>query len=630
MIARKNKAAVGSPGLGWKLLAGLSVAAFLGAGVAQAGVKVVSLLDKVDGPAVAGGTLRIYGARNGAFSGKVIAPWGSRASVPKLSGPGKLPAAGITVRYGHPDGRPRERAGRPRFNGLHPEPSAPMKASKYYKPHSTQPVWLTVKVPADAKPGKYTGTWSVGGASVKVELHVADWKVPDVKDWTTHVGFIQSPDSVAMHYKVTMWSAEHWKLIEESFKGLGKVGNRSLYIPLQRRTHFGNPHSMVHWTKKDGKLEPDLSIVKKYIDLAVKHMGKLPVVCLYAWEMNNPGASSFPASVPVAQRQKDRDILITVKNGGKLEEAAGPKWGTPECVEFWKPVFTGIHGMLKKHGIGESMMLGISGDYVPSPKAAKDLASAAPPGTKWVCHAHTAPTKVHEADVGLTASVWGVKGVMDPDAPRRWKYMRPRYYGWQRKKGWLLTAFPRYGCFYGNALSPFSPNALAMYRSAAEGAMIATGRPKRSPGVNGFERLGTDFWPVLKDKRGRGSPICGRYPECRWGQLRIDAATAAILAPGKKGAVATERLEMLREGLQEAEARIFIEKALVGKKITGALATRVQKMLDDRTKEFIKAAKGRGSKTKSWGEWAGGDRWQKSSAALYAGAAEVAKKTGAK
>jgi len=592
-------------------------------------VKVISVLDWVDGPAVADGTLRIYGAQNGTFSGKVVAPWGTKALTPKLSGPGKLPSSNIIVRYAHPDGRPRYRTVRPAFNGLHPEPCAQMKASKRYKPYSTHPVWLTVRVPTDARPGTYTGTWNVGGGNVKVELHVADWKIPDVKDWTTHTGFIQSPDSVAMQYKVEMWSDEHWKLIEESFKGLAELGNRSLYLPLQRRTHFGNPHSMVYWTRKGSELEPDLSIVNKYIDLAVKHMGKLSVVCVYAWEMDNPSAKSFPAMKSAAERLCDREILISVKNNGKLEEAIAPKWGTPECVAFWKPVFFGIQGILKKHGLEKSMMLGISGDYAPSKEAAKGLVSAAPPGTKWVCHAHGAPNKVHGVDVGLTASVWGFKGPVDPDAPPRWNasWEKPHYYGWQRKPGWLLTGFPRYGCFYGNKASQIGPHPMAICRALAEGAMTAGGKIAKSPGCNGFDRMGADFWPVLAGSRGRSLPICGRYPESNWGQLKINFATAAILAPGKNGAVPTGRLEMIREGLQEAEARIFIEKALVGKKISGPDAARLQKLLDVRVKDFLK---GRGNKGRNWPKWAEGDRWHKASAALYAAAAEVAKKTGAK
>jgi len=597
------------------------------------GVKVISVLDWVDGPAVADGTLRIYGARNGTFSGKVVAPWGTKASVPTLKGPSKLPASNFIVRYGHPDGRTRFARSRPPFNGLHPEPSGEMKASKRYKPHAVHPVWLTVRVPADAKPGTYTGTWSVGEGSVKVELHVADWKIPDVKDFTTHVGFIQSPDSVAMQYKVPMWSEEHWKLIESTFEHLSEVGNKSLYLPLQRRTHFGNQHSMVHWTKRGDTLEPDFSIVKKYIDLAVKHMGRLSVVCLYAWEMDNEKARSFPSSIPAAEKERLKnlkpDILITVKNGGKLEEAIAPKWGTPECVVFWKPVCHGIHGILKKHGLEESMMLGISGDIEPSETCVKDLTSAAPPGTKWVCHQHPARNNVHGVPAGLTASVWGFKGPVDPDAPFRWNaaWEKHRYYGWQRKKGWLLTAYPRYGCFYGNRVSQLGPHPLAQYRSLAEGAMAAGGKIAKSPGCNGFDRMGADFWPVLVGKRGAGVPLCGRYPKSGWGSLKITTATTAIVAPGKNGPVATERLEMIREGLQETEARIFIEKALVGKKISGPDAARLQKLLDVRIKAFLKATTNKG---RNWPKWAEGDRWHKASAALYAAAVEVAKKTGAK
>ena len=42
----------------------------------------------------------------------------------------------------------------------------------------------------------------------------------------------------------------------------------------------------------------------------------------------------------------------------------------------------------------------------------------------------------------------------------------------------------------------------------------------------------------------------------------LDIQTA-LLAPGKAGAVPTARFEVLREGLQECEARIAIDKALV-------------------------------------------------------------------
>ena len=59
-----------------------------------------------------------------------------------------------------------------------------------------------------------------------------------------------------------------------------------------------------------------------------------------------------------------------------------------------------------------------------------------------------------------------------------------------------------------------------------------------------------------------------------------------LLAPGPDGAVGTSRLEVFREGLQECEARIAIESALVDEarkaKLGPALAARAQEVLDHR------------------------------------------------
>lgn len=562
--------------------------------------------------------LRIYGARNGVFSGKIVAPLGTTVSAPTLNGPSKLPASAIQVLYQHPDSPGRYRKSRPVFNGLHPDPPGAMAASRFYKPHVIQPIWLFIRVPVDAAPGKYTGTWRVGSVDVKVELEVADFKIPGALDFATHAGFIQSPESVAMQYGVEMWSDKHWELLAKSFKLLGELGAKSLYIPLQRRTHFGNPHSMVRWIPKgEGKYEHDFSIVEKYVATAVKHLGKIPMVCLYAWEINVPGAGAPPSGLTAGEENKDRDILITIKKGDKLEEAVGPKWGTPQCAEFWKPVFGGIRKILAKHGIADSMMVGIVGDYRPSEKAIADIAAASP-GTKWVAHAHALVLKIGDLPTGMAASVWGIGGMSDPAAAIKRHEQKRRYYGWKKK--FRLVVFPRYGCFFGNAISPRSPQPLAMYRSLAEGAIVSQGQPKLSPGCKGFDRFGADFWRVLKDRRGRGFAIDARYPETTWGQLRISFATPAILAPGKDGAVMTDRFQMIREGLQEVEARIAIEKALLGNKLDKATAARLQKMLDDRVRGFIAGTLGKG---KGWIDWAKGD-WQAMSAKLYAAAAEVA------
>jgi hypothetical protein len=148
-----------------------------------------------------------------------------------------------------------------------------------------------------------------------------------------------------------------------------------------------------------------------------------------------------------------------------------------------------------------------------------------------------------------------------------------------------------------------------------------TGGPK-DLGTHGIGRLGADFWNVLADRRGRKSELCGRYPETAWGQLKVTYCAQHFLAPGRDGAIGTAQLEMFREGAQEIEARVFIEKALADPakkaKLGNKLAYRAQALLDDRTRVLhscLEVLDKRGPVTLGI---------QEQSEALYALAAEVA------
>ena len=58
---------------------------------------------------------------------------------------------------------------------------------------------------------------------------------------------------------------------------------------------------------------------------------------------------------------------------GRQEEAEGPKWGTPEVREFWRPAFDGLREMLAKRGLEKSLMVGVAGDSRPNKDAVEDL-----------------------------------------------------------------------------------------------------------------------------------------------------------------------------------------------------------------------------------------------------------------
>jgi hypothetical protein len=69
------------------------------------------------------------------------------------------------------------------------------------------------------------------------------------------------------------------------------------------------------------------------------------------------------------------------------------------------------------------------------------------------------------------------------------------------------------------------------------------------------------------------------------GQTGLGNSVTDLFGPGPDGPASTVRLENAREGNQEAEARVFIEKALLDKAapLPDDLAKGCQQVLDERT-----------------------------------------------
>ena len=155
----------------------------------------------------------------------------------------------------------------------------------------------------------------------------------------------------------------------------------------------------------------------------------------------------------------------------------------------------------------------------------------------------------------------------------------------------------------------------------------------------GIGRLGADFWRVLKDRRGkRTSRISSRYPKSHWRNLNL---VTSLLAPGPNGPASTNRYEQFREGVQESEARIVIERALTDpalrKRLGPDLAKRCQEELDERMlfmwkglsslqlngREFGYATAWRWTAGVEGHRWYVGSGWQERSRRLFELAGEV-------
>jgi hypothetical protein len=571
------------------------------------------------------GPVFMVGARNGTFGGQIVAgdekPMkGLRVEVADLKGPGTIPASAVQVRYGLPDGAPGERGPAP-FDSLEETPPAEVPVNPKYG-FAVQPLWVTVRIPEDAKPGDYSGTLTVrvegeAPAAVPLAVRVLNWKLPPPQAFSACLDIAESPESVAMAYNVPLWSPEHLKLLDKTFALLGQLGNKTLYITAIRRTHWGNEQAVIRWKEgDDGELTPDFSLAEKYLDLAMKHMGKFPGLIFYCWEPFE--SEGHVSGTGTAARTFDKPILITVIDPDTGEPAAriGPAWGTPEAAALWKKFAAGAQDMLKKRGMENNMLLGLVGDSRPTKQAMDDVAGSIP-GARWAVHSHYLCPEWQGYPMGMFNALWGIGcDLKDPTQGYSFGWSNPRWMG-----------------YFAREMSPRST--LMEHRTKVEAwiGAVTAGRPFVAKGIGprGLGRLGADFWPVVKDERGRiRGTLAGRYPEACWGQLNLNNGVPHCLGRGKDGPVATARSEGFREGLQEIEARVYLEKAILDDALKDTLGDdlrkRIRDTLDERIRVCIQAARYTGAAEVE--PWYIASGWQARSERLFGLAAEVSAKLG--
>jgi hypothetical protein len=530
--------------------------------------------------------VRLVAARGGVFSGQVLVGSGRklaglRASVGALTGPGgaSLPASAVQVRYGqgHPVSEMNTLSANAQGNrGLEsvgkslamlryaPEAKRPKgMRSKHFRvwrrkilsevffydhlaprpPESLPaercvPVWVTVSVPRKAAPGGYTGTLSIsaGGAKKEVPLrvHVMDWTVPQPKDFATIMAVEPSPYGVAAHYEVEPWSDRHFELMENTFRLLGEIGNDMVVVPVLLGTEFGNgDDSMIRWKKTGPGYSCDLSILDRFLTVIKRHGHPLCIsfVVCHSPQGDGPG-------------KEHPQVLLA--DGKPLDV---PKPGSAAAIALWKPLAAGLKETLKKHGLDGSLHWGYLGDILNGPinDTIKMFGEIAP-GVGWARGAHGWGKEGGPFSFSTTVRMTGTP--LD-----RAGHIRS-YKGWGRK--WRRLVFTRVENPTSNVYGFTGP---IRYRQAPEAALAA--------GNDGIGRWGADYW--------------ARTYKC-WGN--VSPTVLSLFWPGPKGAEGGARFEILREGLQEAEARVCLEKKLENKAYAaGAAGEKAQALLDRRIAE---------------------------------------------
>jgi len=248
----------------------------------------------------------------------------------------------------------------------------------------------------------------------------------------------------------------------------------------------------------------------------------------------------------------------------------------------------------------------------------------------WVQEGHGRWTKkVYDiAEVGYQTTVWGGFRFADGlrQSNQRGAPIMKSLYGWNTQR--LDAVFER-----NTSLDDYPTTRWRFFPATA-----VTGE------LRGIGRIGADYWRAVKDDRGRRVGWAhNRFEEGRWGGSSINLNLCnPVLAPGPDGPLATTRLVALIEGVQECEARIFIERALITPELRARLgaelAARAEKALHERLRDMWKSLSNYqlggpmffGAGAWRWApgiaghKWYIGSGWQDKTGELYALAAEVA------
>ena len=561
---------------------------------------------------------------------------GLKATVSELKSAqgGVIPANAIQVAYVY------------QFNGLDLEPPGDLEPSTLNRGFGddprvsnrplgdlagvVQPVWIVVNVPKSAKSGSYEGQLTITAdgempvrAPVKLRV-VSDWVAPDPNQFITYMGLLQSPDSVALQYKVPMWSEEHWKRLDKTFELLGQLGNRELYIALITKTFLAHEHGMVRWVKQaDGTYKHDFSIAERYIDLAVKHKWNISVVGLHLSD-GTVGSNFSYGGKP----RNPPSVTVVDPATGALTEMEAPKWGTPEARTFWKPAIEGMRGILAKRGLQQAMMFSFVVQHNILPETISDLKTLAP-DVKWVAYAHWAGkyvgTQAMKQPAGRVGFAYGtpLATFWDPDEDTpcyRWKQFANDVYtvAAPRAKGQIA---------FGDSPEP------AVCRLVCETTLLGSHEPGGlGPGLGayrGFGQVGADYWPVLEDPKTKWrASIDTRYIQC--GSVGIGDTGRAVLAPGKNMPAHSYMSQMLRESQQEAEARVFVQNALLDHtdKLEPELAQECKQICDARSRVFFYSAVFFGDYGSIGGRVFNQEQWDDLTERLYVVAGKVAQVLG--
>jgi hypothetical protein len=214
---------------------------------------------------------------------------------------------------------------------------------------------------------------------------------------------------------------------------------------------------------------------------------------------------------------------------------------------FWKPMVEGVREIVKKRGWPERVIvLGVGGDRRPSQRTG-ELWRQWAPYARWDLYSHFSGDPGPDPATGRLIATGGLE-VGLKECPDGWSPYSSaaleKLWQTQAKIGFLDVRFHR--CCWDDRSGPMP------YRTVPSFSGLVT-------------RVGVDYWPGLARCSAPGM-VWGTYP-------------VRLTWNGPRGPAPTVRLQMVREALQDFEARMAILDALP--KLSEAEQQPYRQLLDD-------------------------------------------------
>ncbi len=276
-----------------------------------------------------------------------------RGVVGPLTGPGGagLPAEASRVRYG--GWVPVDETMQMTVDPLLEDPSVEVPAN------TARPVWLTITLPREAAPGIYHGelrleSESHDPAAFALAVEVLPAVLPAPVDWGFYLNIWQDPSAVARAHRVTVWSEEHWRLLERyaanyAAHGMKAITTHIIHDPWDSVRGLADD-SMVEWRfpgefapGRAGEFAWDFTVFDRYVELMLA-AGVREKIDLYAMVMGPGGATKADIRYRDTRSGEFRNLPLTV--------------GDSAWREIWKACLPVLRSHLQEKGWFDRAILG--------------------------------------------------------------------------------------------------------------------------------------------------------------------------------------------------------------------------------------------------------------------------------